>query len=94
MVVQGTILFVGAFLMITNIRHSAGCLGRQMNNDELMRRRALEHRLVSMEREVKENSLMLQDFIASLERQFSISKLVELRDLKRECVTNQDQFKM
>lgn len=50
-----------------------------------MRRRALEHRLLSMEKEVHENSLVLQSFLGSLEKRFSISEMVDLRDLKREC---------
>lgn len=93
-ILQGTFLFLGAFLAIINVRHSAGCLGRFKNNDELLRRRALEHRLVSMEREVKENSLMLEKFLESLERQFTLSKLVDLRELKRECVEGWSQHKL
>jgi len=71
-------------LAIVNFRHWQGCRGFD-KNDAAMRRRALEHRLEAMEAEVRENSHQLHDLLERLESRFDISKMVDLRELKREC---------
>mmetsp|Transcript_9399 Transcript_9399/g.30666 ORF Transcript_9399/g.30666 Transcript_9399/m.30666 type:complete len:213 (+) Transcript_9399:87-725(+) len=84
-ILQALFLATGLVLLIDIVRHAHGCIGTKMSSPEVLKQRALEHRLESMEAEVKENSLLLQNFLMSLEKQFSLSEVVDLRDLKRRC---------
>lgn len=84
-VLQAAFIGVGLLLVLVNVRQSHGCLGRYDKSDEAMRRSALEHRLRSMEKEVKENSVILHKFLMSLETEFALSESLDLVGLKREC---------
>uniref|UniRef100_A0A7S3NPI7 Uncharacterized protein n=1 Tax=Aureoumbra lagunensis TaxID=44058 RepID=A0A7S3NPI7_9STRA len=82
---QAMFLATGLVLIIDVVRHAAGCMGGEGMNGEVLRRKALEHRLESLEKEVHENSQVLHKFLMSLETQFGVSELIDLRELKREC---------
>lgn len=82
LVIQSVFIVVGLLLVFVNVRHAQPCVSK---NDEALRRSALEHRLRSMEKEVKENSEVLHKFLMSLESEFAVSESLDLLTLKREC---------
>ena len=84
LVVQGAFVAICIVLIIVNVKHSQGCRGYD-SDDAALRQRALEHRLVVMEGEVRENSKLLHDFLEKLGTFVSVAELAELRGLKREC---------
>mmetsp|Transcript_27072 Transcript_27072/g.83115 ORF Transcript_27072/g.83115 Transcript_27072/m.83115 type:complete len:219 (+) Transcript_27072:55-711(+) len=84
-VVQALFLATGLVLLIDIVRHAHGCIGGAAAEASVVRQRALEYRLAAMEKEVKENSMVLSAFLVTLESQFALSKLVDLRELKRQC---------
>eukprot|EP00632_Arachnochrysis_sp_CCMP2950_P012615 CAMPEP_0185695880 /NCGR_PEP_ID=MMETSP1164-20130828/4790_1 /TAXON_ID=1104430 /ORGANISM="Chrysoreinhardia sp, Strain CCMP2950" /LENGTH=254 /DNA_ID=CAMNT_0028362751 /DNA_START=137 /DNA_END=901 /DNA_ORIENTATION=+ len=75
---QAVVLAMAVVLLLVNLKHSAGCLGARVS-DEVMRRRALEHRLRLMEQEVRENSQVLNKFLAALLDDRSTSKTTRMR---------------
>ncbi|KAJ1453806.1 hypothetical protein M885DRAFT_523289 [Pelagophyceae sp. CCMP2097] len=82
--VQAALLGFVVLLIVVNLKHQTGCAGGD-EGEESMRRRALDHRLASIEVEVRENSLILQQFLRRLEHEFAIGDELDLVALKREC---------
>ena len=85
------LLALAVVLIVMNIKHSMECLGSGEGADEAaLKRQALEKRLLALEQEALENSILLEKFIRRLEDKFSLSKLIRgLRQRKRE--TNKEQ---
>ena len=84
LVAQALFVAIIIVMILINVKHAQGCRGYDAG-DPALRRAALEHRLVVMEKEVKENSELLHAFITNLDAIFDITAMTELRALKREC---------
>ena len=78
------LLALAVVLIVMNIKHSMECLGSGEGADEAaLKRQALEKRLLALEQEALENSILLEKFIRRLEDKFSLSKAAPLSDLKQ-----------
>ena len=80
-ILQALFVATALVLLIDIVRHGHGCMERTTPSHQ----KALEHRLKSMEDEVQQNSLVLQEIVVGLEKQFSLSEMMNLRELKRSC---------
>jgi hypothetical protein len=78
------VLTLAVVLIMFNIKHSMMCSGGGEGADEAaLKRQALEKRLLSLEQEALENSILLEKFIRRLDDKFGLSKAAPLSDLKQ-----------
>ena len=71
-------------LVLVNLKYNHGCGGYDPGS-ATSRRVALERRLEAMEVEARENAALLHEVIMGLEDRFGITKMMDLRELKKEC---------
>ena len=80
------LLALAVVLIVMNIKHSMECLGSGEGADEAaLKRQALEKRLLALEQEALENSILLEKFIRRLEDKFSLSKAAPISSSLISC---------
>jgi len=70
-------------LLLVNVKHSMLCAqGGESAAETMLKRQALEKRLLTLEQETLQNNLLFEKFIRRLDDQFQITKGVDLTALK------------